>query len=155
MNGLKELVFCVCVIYILQAVMLILSPEKYKNAVKLSSAVIILTVMVAKLSAFDFLSLFDGITDIGNSYIYDKSDKLVLSELETQIADYLMQSLRSNGIEPEKVKVNATIDEERCISITKVSVVIGLDAACDKSQVIRMTENLIGAVDVDVLFSEE
>lgn len=155
MNGLKEFVFCVCVVYILQAVLLILSPEKYKNAVKLSSAVIILTVMVTKLSTFDFLSLFDGITDIGNSYIYDESDKLVLSELETQIADYMMQSLHSNGIEPKKVEVNATIDDDRCISITKVSVVIGLDAADNKSQVIQLTEKLIGAVDVDVSFSEE
>lgn len=155
MNALKEFVLSICVVYILQAVLLILAPEKYKSTVKLSSIVIILTVIISKLSAFDSLSVFDGITGIQSSYIYDESDKLVVGELESKIADYLYRSLLSNGIESEKVEVNATIDNERCISITKVSVVLNRDCADKESYVVRLTENLVGDVDVDVSFSEE
>lgn len=155
MNGLKEFILGLCVIYILQSVFIVLSPEKYKNAVRLSFSIIILTVIATKLYAFDYLSLFNGITDVGNSYIYDESDNLIISDIENKVADYLMQSFHSKGINSESVMVNATIDNERCISITVVSVVLDLMDRDKQPQVVSIIENLVGDVDVDVSFSEE
>lgn len=155
MSSLKNLILSICVLYVLQFVLLHLAPEKFKKPIKLSMAIVILTITLTKLTGIDNMKLFDGISSPDDSYTYDEADKLVLRELEAQIADYLSNALSSSAITAQKVAIEATIDSDRCISITKAMITLNTIDRDKQAQAIYITQNLIGDIDVEITYSEE
>lgn len=155
MSKLKTFILCICILYSLQLVLLMLTPDKFKKIIKFCTAVMILTVTVSNLIGIDYAELFESISVPAPSYTYDESDRLIISELESTIAEYLSESLASSGIYPKEFIIDTTIDDERCISITKVTIVLAYGDGDKISQAAGITKSLIGEIEVEVMCSEE
>ncbi|MBQ8395706.1 MAG: hypothetical protein IJX54_01760, partial [Oscillospiraceae bacterium] len=81
-------------------------------------------------------------TEVHNQYIY----------MHKLFDTY--NSYEDEGIVSEKVSVDTTIDENRCISITKASIELGSEYEKDEIIVINLIKSKIGDIEVSLSFVE-
>ena len=154
MTALKNLMLSLSAMFVLQFLFSLLSPEKYRPAIKMVLSLITVAVVSAGILKIDFSNIYSSFPSINTQLSSYESDQLILDELNSKLSEYIASLLEDEGIVSEKVSVDTTIDENRCISITKASIELGSEYEKDEIIVINLIKSKIGDIEVSLSFVE-
>lgn len=154
MTALKNLMLSLSAMFVLQFLFSLLSPEKYRPAIKMALSLITVAVVSAGILKIDFSNIYSSFPSINTELSSYESDQLILDELNSKLSEYIASLLEDEGIVSEKVSVDTTIDENRCISITKASIELGSEYEKDEIIVINLIKSKIGDIEVSLSFVE-
>lgn len=154
MTALKNLMLSLSALFVLQFLFSLLSPEKYRPAIKMALSLITVAVVSAGILKIDFSNIYSSFPSINTELSSYESDQLILDELNSKLSEYIATLLEGEGIVSEKVSVDTTIDENRCISITKASIELGSEYEKDEAIIISLIKSKIGDIEVSISFVE-
>lgn len=154
MIELKNLIFSLSVLVVLQFIFSMLAPERYRSAIKMALSLITVAVVSAGIFKIDFSDIYSSFPSINTELSSYESDQLILDELNSKLSEYISLLLEDKGIVSKKVSVDTTIDENRCISITKASIELGSEYEKDEIIVINLIKSKIGDIEVSLSFVE-
>lgn len=154
MSALKNLVFAICVLSVAYTVLMMLVPDRYRGELRSVLALVMLTAFAAIAVRADISDISPQLADFGKYGGISENDRLIQSELETRIGEYISSLLSENGIVCKKLSVGTTIDSERRISITVAS--LQLDPAYeDREDVIySVIKDKIGDIEIQISYEE-
>ncbi len=155
MIGIKWLILSITVMYIGRFIISVLSPDRYKPLIKSSTSILILGVIASGILGFELK--LDDISSINlDSIRYNnQGDELLLSDLNNKLEAYIEDSLKNNGIQIEKAEISTTIDEDRCISISKIVIYIDSSQQNNMEAIDNYIANTIGDFPVEIISSVE
>lgn len=154
MTALRNLIFSLGVLVVLQFIFSTLAPERYRTAIKMSLSLIAVAVVSAGILKIDFSNIYSSFPSINTELSSYESDQLILDELNSKLSEYIASLLEDEGVVSEKVSVDTTIDENRCISITKASIELGSEYEKDEAIIISLIKSKIGDIEVSISFVE-
>ncbi len=155
MNWLKSLTLGICSLSVIYTVVKMLSPQKYQTQIKTVISLLFAILLGSMLLGFDASDISDSLSGIAYSYDITDEDKLVISEIESRISEYLQSELENIGINPQKVSIKTNIDADLCISISEARVVLEHEDE-NKSEAVRtLIAQKIGDIDTYIELSEE
>lgn len=154
MTALKNLMLSLSALFVLQFIFSMLAPERYRSAIKMALSLITVAVLSAGILKIDFSDIYSSFPSINTALSSYESDQLILDELNSKLSEYIASLLEDEGIVSEKVSVDTTIDENRCISITKASIELGSEYEKDEIIVINLIKSKIGDIEVSLSFVE-
>lgn len=154
MTALRNLIFSLGVLVVLQFIFSTLAPERYRTAIKMALSLITVAVVSAGILKIDFSDIYSSFPSINTELSSYESDQLILDELNSKLSEYIASQLEDEGVVSEKVSVDTTIDENRCISITKASIELGSEYEKDEAIIISLIKSKIGDIEVSISFVE-
>ena len=154
MTALRNLIFSLGVLVVLQFIFSTLAPERYRTAIKMALSLITVAVVSAGILKIDFSDIYSSFPSITSELSKHESDQLILDELNSKLSEYIASLLENEGIVSEKVSVDTTIDENRCISIIKASIELGSEYEKDEAIIISLIKSKIGDIEVSISFVE-
>ena len=154
MTALKNLIFSLGVLVVLQFIFSTLAPERYRTAIKMALSLIAVAVVSAGILKIDFSDIYSSFPSITSELSKHESDQLILDELNSRLSEYIASLLENEGIVSEKISVDTTIDENRCISIIKASIVLGSEYEKDEAIIIGLIKSKIGDIEASISFVE-
>lgn len=154
MTALKNLMLSLSALFVLQFIFSMLAPERYRSAIKMALSLITVAVVSAGILKIDFSNIYSSFPSITSELSKHESDQLILDELNSRLSEYIASLLENEGIVSEKVSIDTTIDENRCISITKASIELGSEYEKDEIIVINLIKSKIGDIEVSLSFVE-
>lgn len=154
MTALKNVTLGLAALYIIRFLFSLLAPEKYRNAIKTVLSLIAVVTVAVGIVNVDLSDIYSQFRSIGGDISFSEADSLILGELNGKLSDYICSLLSEEGIESEKVSVVTTIDENRCISITKASITLGSEYKNDEYAVRNLIRNKIGDIELIISFVE-
>ena len=154
MTALKNLMLSLSALFVLQFLFSLLAPEKYRPTIKMALSLIAVAVVSAGILKIDFSNIYSSFPSINTELSSYESDQLILDELNSKLSEYIASLLENEGIVSEKISVDTTIDENRCISIIKASIVLGSEYEKDEAIIIGLIKSKIGDIEVSISFVE-
>lgn len=154
MTALRNLIFSLGVLVVLQFIFSTLAPERYRTAIKMAVSLIAVAVVSAGILKIDFSDIYSSFPSITSELSKHESDQLILDELNSRLSEYIASLLENEGIVSEKISVDTTIDENRCISIIKASIELGSEYEKDEAIIISLIKSKIGDIEVLISFVE-
>lgn len=154
MSALRNLMFSLSALFVLQFLFSLLAPEKYRSAIKMALSLITVAVMSAGILKIDFSDIYSAFPSIDTELSSYESDQLILDELNAKLSDYISSLLEEEGFICKNVSVDTTIDENRCISITKASIVLGREYEKDEAIIIGLIKSKVGDIEISLSFVE-
>ena len=155
MKFLTETVFLVSSLSAVNALLLMLAPDRYRREVKAVLSLIIAASVIGTFINADFsdISGFTYAPDLsGAGY---SSDEAVKKELSGRIADYIGSLMDERGISCKKIEVETSIDENRSIFITKASLWLGPDQAESEPRISSLILSKIGDIDIEFIYEDD
>lgn len=154
MTALKNLMLSLSTLFVLQFLFSLLTPERYRPAIKMALSLITVAVVSTGILKIDFSDIYSAYLSIDTELSSYESDQLILNELNAKLSEYIASLLEDEGVVCEKVSVDTTIDENRCISITKASIMLGSEYEKDEAIIIGLIKSKVGDIEVSVSFVE-
>ena len=154
MKFLTSLTLTICVLSILYTAMMMLVPDRFRRELRSVLSLIVVVTLGAVIIGADFSDIsarFENLSFESGSY---SRDRLIQSELETRIADYISTLLTEQGISCKKITVGTTIDELRRISITKASLALDSVYRAQESIVTSTIQKNIGDIEVNIAYED-
>ncbi len=121
MNGIKQIILSVCILYIFQYVVVILSSEKFKGITKTATSILILVVTISGITNIEF-DIISDIPELSYNTEFKSNDELVIEDMNSKLSEYIYNDMLNKKFEVKKVEVFTNIDEDRCINISEIRV---------------------------------
>lgn len=121
MNGIKQIILSVCILYIFQYVVVILSSEKFKGITKTATSILILAVTISVITNIEF-DIISDIPELSYNTEFKSNDELVIEDMNSKLSEYIYNDMLNKKFEVKKVEVFTNIDEDRCINISEIRV---------------------------------
>lgn len=154
MTAVKNITLTVCILSLVYMLVMMLTPDSYKQKMKV--VISILTALTISGAVLNIDFTFDAEIDTDSLYEYNYSyDEIVLSELESRLADTILPIYDESKIPVEKISVETNIDEDGSIIISKISLTISGGYDDYESTIRRVTTERIGEVALELSFSED
>lgn len=160
METFRNITFIACLISIVISMFDIITLEgKFKKQVRLIFALVfVISVINPILHGKIDLSINENIkieeTEeyvMANNIFYDS----LAENYSDNIENILKEKLLINEIKPEKIYVNVNINQDNCIDINEVRIVLALEHKNKTDKVTEIIKNEIGNYPVKITFTEE
>lgn len=154
MRFLTSLTLTICTLSILYTAMMMLVPDRFRRELRSVLSLISVVTLGAVILGADFSDVNARFNSLSFDGSVSSRDRLIQSELETRIADYISTVLSEHGISCKKITVGTTIDEQRCISITKASLAVDESFRTQDALITSLIVNKIGDIEVKITYED-
>lgn len=155
MNPLSKIVLTITVLTIVRALLLALSPDRWRRDIKTVISVICVIILAGVLTHTDFSTLDSAFSDVEMPSPRFERDALIQSELEKKLSDYVTALLDEKGISTQKVEIKTTISPERSISITEAILTMNETEALRLEEAVSLIKEKVGDIEVQVITESE
>lgn len=155
MKTLAELAFTVSLLSAINALILMLAPDRYRREIKAVLSLIIVASVFSVISGADFTLLPEGTLRGLDDNIKFSADIAVQRELENKVSEYIGGLLDERGIEYKNISVETSIDADRRIFITKASLRLSPQLRDSEELISSIIEEKIGKIDREFIYEDD
>lgn len=153
-STLITLSYSICIASVAYTLVMLISPERYKNQLQG-----VMSVITAAAICSAFLSGAKGIEleldGLGGSYQGGSGiNGMVVLELEKRLEEEIAKLINENGIPAENVSVKTNIDGDNCISISELTVSVVGSKEDYEARLNELVKSRIGDISINMVFLE-
>ena len=153
-STLITLSYSICIASVAYTLVMLISPERYKNQLQgVMSVITAAAICSAFLSGAKGIELeLDGLCGsyLGGSGI----NGMVVLELEKRLEEEIAKLINENGIPAENVSVKTNIDGDNCISISELTVSVAGSKEDYEARLNELVKSRIGDISTNMVFLE-
>ncbi len=160
MEKLRSLTFIACYLGIAISMLDIITPcDKLKKQIRFIFSMVFIIAIATPLldGGIDFE--VPTIEKIENSEEYiavtNTYNQSLANSFKQNIENNLKEKLKVNRINPKEILLVVNIDEDNCISISEVNLVLLVQDKSNREKAVNIIKNEIGDLPVNITFSED